>query len=66
MAILQMLRQVDTGNTANLRAALDLPPDETAIYAIADRWLSTLAELEQRAQATIRQLGLLIELACRR
>ena len=66
MAILQMLRQVDTANTANLRAALDLPPDETAIYAIADRWLSTLAELEQRAQATIRQLGLLIELACRR
>lgn len=63
MAILAMLRQVDAGNTANLRAALDLPPDEDSIYASADRWLTTLAELEQRALAVIRQIGRLIELA---
>lgn len=63
MAILGMLRQVDAGNTANLRAALDLPPDEASIYAIADRWITTLSELEQRALAIIRQVGRLIELA---
>ncbi|NJN16230.1 MAG: MerR family DNA-binding transcriptional regulator [Oscillochloris sp.] len=62
MAILTMLRRVDSGNTADLRSALDLPPDdEASIYTVADRWLSTLAELEQRAQAIIRQVGLLIE-----
>jgi DNA-binding transcriptional MerR regulator len=63
MAILTMLRQVDTGNTADLRSALDLPPGEDSIYATADRWLTTLAELEQRALAVIRQVGRLIELA---
>lgn len=63
MAILTMLRQVDAGNTADLRAALDLPPDEASIYAVADRWLTTLGEIEGRAQALIRQVGRLIELA---
>lgn len=63
MAILTMLRQVDTGNTADLRAALDLPRDEASIYAVADRWLTTLGEVEERAQAVIRQVGRLIELA---
>jgi DNA-binding transcriptional MerR regulator len=63
VAILAMLRQVDRGNTANLRAALDLPPDEDSIYAVADRWLSTLTALEDRAQAIIRQLGQQVELA---
>lgn len=63
MAILAMLRQVDSGNTADLRAALDLPPDEASIYAVADRWLTTLGTIEGRAQAVIRQVGRLIELA---
>jgi DNA-binding transcriptional MerR regulator len=63
MAILGMLRQVDAGNTADLRAALDLPPDEATIYAIADRWITTLGELERRALEIIRQVGRLIELA---
>jgi DNA-binding transcriptional MerR regulator len=63
MAILGMLRQVDAGNTADLRAALDLPPDEAPIYAIADRWITTLGELERRALEIIRQVGRLIELA---
>jgi DNA-binding transcriptional MerR regulator len=63
MAILTMLRQVDAGNTADLRAALDLPPDEASIYAVADRWLSTLGEIEARAPAVIRQVGRLIALA---
>lgn len=65
MAILRMLRQFDSGNTANLRAALDLPREESAseaIEVIADRWLSSLLELEQRAQAIIQQIGRMIEM----
>jgi DNA-binding transcriptional MerR regulator len=63
MAILRMLQQFDAGNTANLRSALDLPHDDEALQTVADRWLSTLSELEQRAQAVIRQIGCMIELA---
>jgi DNA-binding transcriptional MerR regulator len=63
MAILRMLLQFDAGNTENLRRALDVPRDDEAIQTIADRWLSTLAELELRAQAIIRQIGSMIELA---
>lgn len=66
MAILRMLQQFDAGQTNNLRAALDLPPHESAdeaIEVIADHWLSSLQELEQRAQAIIQQIGHLIELS---
>lgn len=65
MAILRMLLRVDAGDTADLRAALDTPrPDEEShAYVVADRWLSTLVELEERAQAAIRQISLLIDLA---
>jgi DNA-binding transcriptional MerR regulator len=66
MAILRMLRQFDAGNTDNLATALDLPREESsneAIEVIADRWLTSLLELEQRAQAIIRQIGHMIEMA---
>ncbi len=66
MAILRMLQQFDAGNTDNLRAALELPRDESANEAIeimADHRLSSLLELEQRAQAIIQQIGHMIELA---
>lgn len=66
MAILRMLQQVDAGQTGNLRAALELPPHESADEAIeimADRWLPSLQELEERAQAIIQQIGHMIELA---
>jgi DNA-binding transcriptional MerR regulator len=64
MAILRMLRQFDSGETDNLREALNVPreADET-IEVIADRWLASLLELEQRAQAAIRQIGHMIEMA---
>jgi DNA-binding transcriptional MerR regulator len=62
MAILAMLRQVDQGNPNNLRDALNLPPDAASIYTVADRWLAALDEIEQRALAVIRQIGLLIDL----
>jgi DNA-binding transcriptional MerR regulator len=63
MAILRMLMQFDAGKTDNLRTALDMPRDDEEIKTVADRWLSTLIELEQRAQAMIRQIGHLIEMA---
>jgi DNA-binding transcriptional MerR regulator len=69
MAILRMLQQFDSGQTENLRAALDLPREESAneaINVVADRWLSSLMELEQRAQAIIQQLGRLIEMTYNR
>lgn len=63
MAILRMLRQFDAGKTDNLHLALDLPhEDDEFINVIADRWLSSLVELEQRAQAVIRQIGHMIEM----
>lgn len=65
MAILRMLLQFDAGKRDNLRAALDLPRTESAdeaIEIIADRWLSSLLQLEERAQAVIQQIGHLIEM----
>jgi DNA-binding transcriptional MerR regulator len=64
MAILRMLLQFDAGKTDNLRDALHVPhQDDEAIQIIADRWLSSLLELEQRAQAIIRQIGRMIDMA---
>lgn len=66
MAILRMLQQFEAGHTGTLRAALELPQAESAneaINIIADRWLSSLQELEQRVQAIIHHLDHMIELA---
>ena len=53
MAILRMLTRLDAGQTEDLRAALDTPrPGEDAVY-IADRWLSTLADVERRVLEAI-------------
>ncbi|MCC7446537.1 MAG: MerR family transcriptional regulator [Anaerolineae bacterium] len=66
MAILQMLRRVDDGSATDLREALTVPPDENVtqiINIVADRRLASLLELEERAQAVIRQIGKLIDMA---
>lgn len=66
MAILRMLLQFDAGKTDDLRGALNLPLEESSnelINVIADRWLASLIELEDRAQAIIRQISHMIELA---
>jgi hypothetical protein len=66
MAILRMLQQFDAGHKDNLRAALELPPEQSANEAIdvmADHWLSSLVELEERAQAIIQQIDHIIRLA---
>lgn len=65
MAVLQMMRQFDAGKTENLRDALNLPHEDSAdehIEVVADRWLTSLVALEERAQATIRQITRMIEL----
>jgi DNA-binding transcriptional MerR regulator len=65
MAILRMLQQCDAGQTGNMRAALALPPTESANEAIeilSDRWLPSLHDLEQRAQAIIQQLDHMLKM----
>lgn len=65
MAVLQMMRQFDAGKTDNLRDALTVPPENSAnehIEVVADRWLMSLVALEERAQATIRQITHMIEM----
>jgi DNA-binding transcriptional MerR regulator len=65
MAILRMLRQFDAGDKVNLRAALDVPREDSAdeaIEVIADRWLQALIELENRAGTIIKQIGRMIEM----
>ena len=52
-AILRMLIQLDRGEQTDLRQALDTPrPDDDARLA-SDRWLTTLADQEQRARTII-------------
>jgi DNA-binding transcriptional MerR regulator len=59
-AILRMLLQLDRGETADLRRALDTPRPDEDIVTARDRWLSTLADQERRAQTTIALLDEII------
>ncbi len=53
MAVLRMLLQLDQGYQGDLRQALDTPrPDEDMLYA-SDRWLTTLADMEQHARQAL-------------
>lgn len=63
MAVLRMLLQLDQGQRENLRQVLDTPrPDEDVAYA-SDRWLTTLAEQEERA---LQIIGLMEEMIRKR
>jgi DNA-binding transcriptional MerR regulator len=63
MAILRMLSRFDKGERTNLRESLNLAPEEDVqVQVVADRWLASLVELEERAQAIIRQIGRMIEM----
>lgn len=56
MAILRMVLRLDEGEPVDVRHVLDTPrPDEDALTA-ADRWLSFLAEQEQRASMMVQML----------
>jgi DNA-binding transcriptional MerR regulator len=66
MAILRMLLEFDAGRTHNLRAALEIPREESmneAIEVIADRRLSSLIQLEKRAKDIIQQIRYLVQLS---
>lgn len=66
MAILRMLQAYDAGQSKNLSQKLELPLEDSAnehIEVIADHWLSSLIELENRAQSIIKQIRLLIEVS---
>lgn len=56
MAILRMVRRLDQGQHTQLRHTLDTPRADEDIFTAADRWLSALAEQEQRARSLIAQL----------
>lgn len=60
MAILRMLLAFDQGERQDLRQALDTPRPDEDVYSVADRWLSTLAAQERRAQEVITLLGEMI------
>jgi hypothetical protein len=61
MAVLRMLAQLNREDAMDLRAALDIPrPDEDA-YMAADRWLSSLSDVEERARSMI---ALIAEVGC--
>lgn len=60
MAILRMLTQLDAGQREGLRAALDTPREDEDVFMASDRWLSTLAEQEERAGKIIRHLEVMI------
>ena len=48
-----MLLQLDRGKKNDLRRALDTPRPDEEVYTASDRWLSTLADQEQRAHAIL-------------
>lgn len=60
-AILRMLLQLDQGETTDLRRALDTPRPDEDVYLASDRWLSTLADQEQRAHTIIALLEEIIQ-----
>jgi DNA-binding transcriptional MerR regulator len=60
-AILRMLIQLDSGETTDLRRALDTPRPDEDVYTASDRWLSTLADQEQRALAILALLDEILE-----
>lgn len=62
MAILRVLRKFDAGERESLREVLDTPDAHEDIETLADRWLSTLQQHEQRALAIIRQIGMMAKL----
>jgi len=62
MAVLRMIHALDSGQRRDLRQALDTPRSDEDVYLAADRWLSSLADLETRAMEVIEQLETLINL----
>jgi DNA-binding transcriptional MerR regulator len=60
MAILRMMLHLDASGARDLRQVLDTPRPDEDVLTTADRWLSTLAEQEERAQDLIAQVEAMI------
>jgi DNA-binding transcriptional MerR regulator len=56
LAILRMLVQLDRGHEIDIRQTLDTPPEDEEILYAADRWLTTLQEMEFRSESIIELL----------
>ena len=56
MAVLRAMRSLDSGADRKLRRVLDTPRPEEDVLVASDRWLSTLAEQEDRARKISKQL----------
>jgi DNA-binding transcriptional MerR regulator len=62
MAILRMMLHLDASAGTGLRQALDTPGPDEDVHVAADRWLSSLAQQEERAADLIDQLEAMIRL----
>ena len=60
MAILRMMLHLQEQGSGNLRQVLDTPRPDEDVYSAADRWLSFLAEQEERALDLIAQVEAMI------
>ncbi len=49
MSILRMIAQLDRGEVANLRQALDTPRPDEDVFMVNDRWLSSLQGFQDRS-----------------
>jgi DNA-binding transcriptional MerR regulator len=63
MAILRMVRCLEQGRPEDARWVLDTPALDEDVLSASDRWLSTLAEQEERARRIIAQLRHMMRLA---
>lgn len=61
-AVLRALNHLDAGRGGDPRRVLDTPPPEEDIHYTTDRWLSTMAEQEERAVALIAQVEKMLAL----
>jgi DNA-binding transcriptional MerR regulator len=62
MSVLRTFRSLEQGYQGNLREILDTPSADEDIFYIADRWLTTLREHEERSQQIINHLQRTISL----
>jgi DNA-binding transcriptional MerR regulator len=56
MAILRMFIELDSGNTRDLKKALDTPRPDEDIFTAADNWLTTLRAQEKLAKNVIKMI----------
>ncbi|NTW42914.1 MAG: MerR family transcriptional regulator [Anaerolineaceae bacterium] len=56
MAILRMMIKINQDDSTDIKQALDTPGPQEDLPFAADRWLTTLNEMEERAKAMIKNL----------